>query len=210
MNSNTNFNRNSKPNVTSLTAGTCKSMERARTATARNTRLSPTGYTANYPFTGAHSPRNTSVKLIKCPAARPHDQSKSLVKAVPRAKTPYPFFNSSSPLRTYTPLVSLTLSSLGSNAQPSTEGGQKQDKYQEALPITLSRATTEKKKIAKTEIQDGILNLWMPTPAPATLHSKTPMSAYDINTKLPFRILETDQVRLEPLIVSLSPRLVLR
>lgn len=46
-----------------------------------------------------------------------------------------------------------------------------------------------------------VLNLWTPTPIPATLHRLTPMVAYDINTKLPFHILETDQVRMEPLIV---------
>jgi hypothetical protein len=47
-----------------------------------------------------------------------------------------------------------------------------------------------------------MLNLWTPTPAPATLHRLTPMIGYDINTKLPFHVLETDHIRMEPLVVS--------
>ena len=47
-----------------------------------------------------------------------------------------------------------------------------------------------------------VLNLWTPTPAPATLHRLTPMAAYDINTKLPIHVLATDQIRMEPLCVS--------
>lgn len=48
----------------------------------------------------------------------------------------------------------------------------------------------------------SVLNLWLPPAAPDTLNSATPLELYDINSKLPFHVLQTSAVRLEPLVVS--------
>lgn len=177
---------NTKPNV----AAHHKPMGRVRTANARDIRLSPVGYLSNH-----------HVREIKSPVARSHAEVKIATKGVPRVQTPYPFFNSSSPLVSHAGISPGPLSSVRpeiivvSNVlEPEDEG--------DVLPVTLSRKVSEKKKIARNTDSEGILNLWEPTPAPATLHRLTPMYGYDVNTNLPFRILETDQVRLEPLIVS--------
>jgi hypothetical protein len=63
----------------------------------------------------------------------------------------------------------------------------------------LSRARSKPRPIQR------VLNLYDPDPAPSTLNALKPMHLYDINCAMPFRIFETEQVRLEALIVSSSP-----
>ena len=48
-----------------------------------------------------------------------------------------------------------------------------------------------------------VLNLWEHPPPPEQLHEHTPREQYDINFRMPFRILETEHVRVEPFVVSL-------
>ena len=53
-----------------------------------------------------------------------------------------------------------------------------------------------------------ILNLWTPPPPPKNFDETNPvLRRYDINFCMPFRILETDDVRVEPLFVSDLPSL---
>ena len=47
-----------------------------------------------------------------------------------------------------------------------------------------------------------VLNLYEPDPAPSTYNASKPMHLYDINCVIPFHILETEHLRLEPLVVS--------
>lgn len=68
--------------------------------------------------------------------------------------------------------------------------------------VEVTRKISSKKQIMPIATQAEIMNLWTPSPIPATYHRQTPMASYDINTKLPFQVLETDQIRLEPLVVS--------
>lgn len=70
--------------------------------------------------------------------------------------------------------------------------------------VNVTRTLSDSRKIAPMQGKDDLLNLWTPTPVPATLHRLTPMAQYDINSKLPFHILETNQIRLEPLVVSID------
>ena len=46
-----------------------------------------------------------------------------------------------------------------------------------------------------------VLNMWSPPPPPKILNEMTPASQYDINFCMPFETLETDEIRIEPLIV---------
>ena len=71
-----------------------------------------------------------------------------------------------------------------------------------APKIEVGRKISRKKQITPVPTKVEIMNLWTPSPAPATYHRQTPMASYDINAKLPFRVLQTDQIRLEPLVVS--------
>ena len=90
---------------------------------------------------------------------------------------------------------------------PSTDFLKDDTRLKEGALISVTRTLSDKKKIAPagSDTPDKVefLNLWQPTPVPATLHRMTPMALYDINTKLPFQVLETDEIRLEPLVVSL-------
>lgn len=82
------------------------------------------------------------------------------------------------------------------------------------LPVNhLVRNTTrqflDRPKTKPRTIKPAVLNLYEPDPAPATLNASKPMHLYDINSAMPFHLLETDEVRLEPLVVSQLMRDVL-
>ncbi|WVQ93845.1 hypothetical protein IAU59_000923 [Kwoniella sp. CBS 9459] len=51
-------------------------------------------------------------------------------------------------------------------------------------------------------INNAVLNLYEPNPTPQTWNEKTPMHLYDINFAFPFHFLQTEHVRLEPLVPS--------
>ena len=55
---------------------------------------------------------------------------------------------------------------------------------------------------ARAKAIPKVLNLYEPDPAPETFNASKPPHLYDINSAMPFRILETDHVRLEPFVVS--------
>lgn len=91
-----------------------------------------------------------------------------------------------------------------------TTGGPEQKNVSLSKPVfsvSLTRTLSDRRKIASMQGTDTLLNLWTPTPLPATLHRVTPMAQYNINSKLPFHILETDQIRLEPLVVSIDHKI---
>lgn len=73
---------------------------------------------------------------------------------------------------------------------------------QPKVRLTLDRPRPKPKPIER----NPVLNLYQPEPAPSTLNALKPMHLYDINCAMPFHILETDAIRLEPLIVSDRPR----
>ncbi|WVF66223.1 hypothetical protein IAT40_000963 [Kwoniella sp. CBS 6097] len=53
---------------------------------------------------------------------------------------------------------------------------------------------------SKARPMESVLNLYEPRPAPQTWNEKKPMHLYDINFAFPFHFLQTDHVRLEPLV----------
>jgi hypothetical protein len=90
-------------------------------------------------------------------------------------------------------------------AMPGAEASEMQEDKPVMLIPRVGRRRSEGRQITPAASADHqVLNLWTPTPAPATLHRKTPMAAYDINTKLPFHVLETAHIRMEPFVVSCS------
>ena len=88
------------------------------------------------------------------------------------------------------------------NADASSRGRLERLELSATLKVEVIPKISGKKKIIPVPTMVEIMNLWTPSPTPATYHRKTPMASYDINTKLPFRVLQTDQIRLEPLVVS--------
>jgi hypothetical protein len=147
-------------------------------------------------------PRNPIVKLLQPAQARNTDGGARAIAAPPRVKTPFPFLNSISPSTSHTPLEPLFGFDNSVDARSINDEAKAHAGGHYFHSVSVRRTVSERKKIVEAT-QVEILNLWQPTPAPATLHRLTPMCAYDINTKLPFRILEMDQVRLEPLVVSI-------
>ncbi|KAK4688028.1 hypothetical protein P7C73_g2086, partial [Tremellales sp. Uapishka_1] len=70
-----------------------------------------------------------------------------------------------------------------------------------ALPV-IAKTSQPRLSLAKPIPKpDQILNLYQPY-SPSTLNSRKPMHLYDINFVLPFKVLSTGYVRLEPLVPS--------
>ena len=168
-------------NISNSNSPVARTSARTRTLLPRNSVPLPILKRNQTPVTIVHLP------ICHSPLLSSHSSRRS----VARCKTPYPFLNSSlsRSIDRLEDISALPLSSIPISLVPR---------------LVPSNAIARTQEISKDDrFNDQILNLWQPTPIPRTLFSMTPMRHYDINTKLPFHILQTGHVRLEPLIVSL-------